>query len=164
MSTDITPATMIDLLSLMTVYDQRVVGPEDVKGWLMIADLESWTFAATRQVIIEHYRSDAGRGRITPAHVTDRIRAVRRAAAETYTLPDIPPVMAPGMTWPEYLRSRRQEHVDACLERWAATGEEPTHPRPELPRYRSMQELADAAPKEVRATMRDAARRIGRRP
>lgn len=124
MSTNITPDNMIDLLSLMAVFDQREPGPEDVKGWLLIADLEGWDRDAVHRIVLDYYRSGADRPRLTPAAVTDRHRALRRAAASSFEDPVIP-LDLPASDYPAWYRAQLNAHIDACMSRWAATGEEP---------------------------------------
>lgn len=109
----------VDLLSLAAVFDQRTVGEEDIKGWLLVAELDRWTFAAARRVLVEHYRAGADRPRLTPAAVTDAIRAARRQAGDSFRAPDIPDDL-PGSEYPCWYRARLAEHIDAQLVRWAA--------------------------------------------
>lgn len=112
----------VDLLSLAAVFDQRTVGEEDVKGWLLVAEVERWTFPLARRVLVEHYRAGADRPRLTPAAVSDGIRAARRQASDSFRVPDMPDAL-PGSDYPTWYRARLAEHIDAQLEGWAA-GEE----------------------------------------
>lgn len=108
-----------DLLKLAAVYDQRTVGTEDIQGWMLVGQHQRWTKPAVQRVIVEHYASGSGRPRITPADVTDRLRALRRHGAASFEDPVIPP----GMSGGEYVRWYRDQmraHVDRQIARWAA--------------------------------------------
>lgn len=145
MSTNITPDAMIDLLSLMSVYDGRTNSREDVKGWLLIANLEEWDVAAVERVVIEHYRRGADRPRLSPPAVSDRLRQIRRAIAEAFESPVIPDDL-PGRDYPAWYRAQMAAHVERGLAAWAATGEEPRRGAIDGNRYGSIADLVATAP------------------
>lgn len=121
----ITHDDMVDLLKLCAVYDQRTVGPEDLNGWLLVANHAGWTKRAAQRVIVEHYASGAGKPRITPAQVSDSLRVLRRRAADSFEDPVVPE----GFSGGQYVRWYRQQmraHVDALLDRWADGEQLPT--------------------------------------
>lgn len=155
---------IVDLLALCAVFDQRTAGPEDVSGWGAVAIAHGWDAAAARRVVIDYYGSGGDKPRLNPAKITDRLAEIRKAAAETFELPDVPPELPIGQTWPEYLRARRDEHVAGLLARWADSGEEP-RALPTGPTVVStIGQLVRSAPEHVRGDLDEAARRIaGRR-
>lgn len=161
----ITGPEIVKILQLCAVFDQRTAGAEDVGGWLAVAQGRGWDAAAARRVVIDYYSSGGDKPRITPAIITDTLAAVRKAAAETFELPDVPPRLPVGQTWPEYLRERRDAHVTDRLARWADTGEEP-RALPAAPTVAStLGQLIDRAPDGVRDGLRRQAREIeGREP
>lgn len=124
MSTNITSNDMIDFLSLMAAFDQRDNSADDVRAWLLVAELERWDRDAVKRIVLDHYRVGAEKPRLTPALVSDRHRELRRAAASTFEDPVIPPDLG-GVTYPVWYRAQRDKHVAELLKRWAATGEEP---------------------------------------
>lgn len=151
---------IVDLLTLITAYDQRTVGEEDVRAWLLVAQLEGWTPRAAQRAVVEHYARGADRPRITPAAVTDRIRDLRRRAAATFEPPAIPDEL-PDADYPAWLRAQRDRHIDALIEWWAETGEEPQPALTSAPeRIRTLPELIAAAPRHVRHELVSAAARI----
>ena len=115
---------VVRLLALCAAHDQRTVGTEDVDLWHGVATLEGWSLQAAQRVIVERAARDAGKARITPAAITDRIRAIRTAAAATFEYPRIPDGL-PTADYPAWLRAQRDAHVDALVTAWAATGAEP---------------------------------------
>lgn len=141
---------VVELLGFAAVFDQRKADDLDVKAWLAVAQAQRWTPAAAQRVIAEHYSAGADRPRITPAAITDRLRQLRNRAAETFEAPRIPDGLA-NRDYPEWLRAQRDQHIDALIERWAATGEEPPRAIQAVPeRIRSLPELVAAAPEHVR--------------
>lgn len=127
---------MAKLLKLCTVFDQRTVGAEDIKAWLVVAQLEGWDKQTVERVIIEHYSCGAERPRITPAQISDSLRRLRRQAATTFEDPVIPD----GYTGAQYVRWYREqlrEHIDQTLVRWAAGEDIPLAlPQPPPPSQR----------------------------
>lgn len=112
------------LLARCAASDQRTIGEADVEAWVEAAEDHRWTFVAAKRVIREHYSAVAGRPRIDPARITDRIRVLRGQAAESFEAPRIPDGL-PNREYPSWLRAQLARHIGALLERWAATGEEP---------------------------------------
>lgn len=115
----ITRDDVIDLLKLCAVYDQRTVGEEDVKGWLLVAHHFRWSLPAATRVVVEHYAQGAGRPRITPAEITDGLRDVRRRAATSFEAPVIPAQIT-NAEYPRWYREQLSGHVDRVLARWVA--------------------------------------------
>ncbi|MGL5912089.1 MAG: hypothetical protein ACRCZP_18945 [Phycicoccus sp.] len=156
---------IVDLLTLSAVFDQRTAGPEDVAGWLAVAQTNRWDAPAARRVILEHYGSAAARPRITPAAITDRIRAVRSQAAASFDAPRIPDDLL-DRDYPDWYRAKLADHVDRVLDRWAADGTEPPLGLPAIPPAVShARELPAAAPPPVRGVVRRGVQRmLARRP
>lgn len=121
-----------ELLAFCAVYDQRRGDDLDVKAWLMVATDHRWTRDTAFRVAREHYGAGAGRPRLDPATITDRLRSVRGQAAESFEAPRIPEDL-PNHEYPAWLRRRLAAHCDAVLERWAATGEDPPRALPAAP-------------------------------
>lgn len=125
-----------DLLKLCAVYDQRTVGEEDIKGWLLAAKLAGWTMPLAERIIVEHYATDSDRPRIDPARISDRIRDVRRRAACSFEAPRIPEGLDNDTrAYRDYYRAQLAGHIDGLLARWAAGEELPpgvTYERREL--------------------------------
>lgn len=151
---------LVDLVALAATYDQRKAGPLDVKAWFLVAEIERWDLAAVQRIIVEHYARTADR--LSPAAVSQRLRAIRRVAAETFEDPVLPDDFG-GLTYPQWYRARRAEHVERCLRSWTATGQEPRHGAIEANRIGSVAELIAAAPVAVHDAVADAARKIERR-
>src|SRR6266545_2531980 len=83
---------IIDLLTLITAYDQRTVGGDDVQAWLIIAGAEDWTLPLARRAVIEHYRRGGDRPRIKPGHITDTLTELRREISrDVFHTPLVPP-------------------------------------------------------------------------
>jgi hypothetical protein len=142
-----TPDQIIDLLTLAAAFDQRTVGDADTEAWLAVADVEHWTRELAHRALIEHYRANAARGRVTPAHISDRIReardrvrlaAVHRDLTPPRQLADNPRAEA---AWRVAEAARL---VAAGMARWAATGELPAIDQPDAAPVR-------AIPEQVRA-------------
>jgi hypothetical protein len=154
---------VIRLLAMAAGGDQRTVGDDDADFWHAVAIQERWTFPAARRAVIEHYSRGADRPRITPAAVTDRIRDLRRRAAESFELPRIPDNQPPH-EYPAWLRGQQARHIDALLHNWATTGQEPpAQPHIAAAVVRSVEELAAQAPPHVQRAITDGAARIDRR-
>lgn len=120
----ITRNDVVRLLALCAADDQRTVGAEDVDLWFGVAQVEGWTARAAARVIVEHASRGDEKPRLTAAAITDRIRAVRSRAADTFPLPVIPTDLS-NAEYPEWLRARRDAHRDALVEQWADSGQEP---------------------------------------
>lgn len=146
----ITRNQVVRLLALAAGGDQRTVGDEDVALWLGVARMHRWTSTAAAAAIVGHYGAGADRPRITPAAITDRIRAVRRIAAQTFELPRIPNGQ-PISAYLPWLRAQRDHHVDVLVERWATTGElPPIENRIAAVVVGTPEQLADRAPAAIR--------------
>lgn len=154
----------VKLLVLAAAYDQRTIGEEDVDAWRMASEFGHWTFAGARRVVVEHYARDANRPRITPAVVADRLRGLRNQAAESFELPRLPDDLS-NADYPVWLRGERDAHCTALLERWAATGEEPSRALPVAPALAGgLVELVSRAPLQHRKAIAAGARTMtGRR-
>lgn len=66
---------VVDLLTLIQVYDRRTVGKADVAAWLLIVD--DLPFADAQAAVLAHYRES--REWIMPADVRGRVNEMRRA-------------------------------------------------------------------------------------
>ena len=157
--TPISRNDVVRLLALCAAADQRTVGNEDVMLWHGIAQHQRWTTEAARRAIIEHYAQGADRPRITPAAISDRLRGIRRRAAENFELPRIPDDQ-PTAVYPTWLRAHLAAHVDAELARWAADGVEPQAVH-QLNRPGTRAELEAVAPEHLRAEIKRGFERIG---
>jgi hypothetical protein len=109
---------IVDLLTLAAVYDQRTGGEADVRGWHAVAALERWTALAAQRVVVEHYSHGADRPRITPAAISDAIRAARHKAASSFVVPNTPDHIT-GRDYPVWYRSQLTAHVDKVMDAWA---------------------------------------------
>lgn len=159
----ITRNDVVRLLALAAAADQRTVGDEDITLWHGIARRERWTAATASAAIVEHYSARADRRRVDPATVTDRIRVIRGKAAESFELPRIPDGL-PNRDYPAWLRRQLDAHVDAHLEQWATTGVEPVPAiAPPPAKFRSVAELAAAAPQHARLELERGSRRTEQR-
>ena len=154
---------VVRLLAFCAAYDQRTVGEFDIQAWQMASGPGRWSYAAVQRVVVEHYSAGADRPRLTPAMVTDRLRAVRGRAAESFELPRLPDELADA-DYPEWLRQQLSEHCDALLERWATSGEEPPRAiQPAPAAVGSLDELVTRAPIQHRKAISAGARTIRER-
>jgi hypothetical protein len=158
----ITRNDVVKLLALAAGADQRTVAEEDVMLWLAIAQQERWLPSCAQRAIIEHYSRGADRPRITPAAITDRLRALRGQAAESFEAPVIPESLS-GRDYPAWYRSQLAAHIDLQLDRWANTGQEPDRSLPAPSQNHSLAELVANAPAHVRAELAAGAQRMTRR-
>jgi hypothetical protein len=152
-----------ELLAFAAVFDQRKADELDVKAWLAVAQAQRWARPAVQRIILEHYSAGAGRPRIDPATITDRLRTLRGRAAESFEAPRIPDGL-PNREYPAWLRAQLAKHVDALVDRWATTGEEP--PRslpPTAPQVGSLPELVARAPEHARPALEHGVRQIAAR-
>lgn len=79
-------------MTLITAYDQRTVGGDDVQAWLIIANAEDWTLPLARRAVIEHHRRGGDRPRVKPGHITDTLAELRREISRTvFHTPLVPP-------------------------------------------------------------------------
>lgn len=124
---------MAELLAFCAFHDKRKGDANDVEAWLIVANDHGWTAATASRVAREHYGSGAGRPRLEAPAITDRIREVRRRAADTFELPRLPDDLA-AADYPAWLRRQRDAHVDALVSAWAVSGAEPPAQLPPGPR------------------------------
>lgn len=130
-----TPAQVIDLLSLAARYDSRTVGQEDVRAWGLIANEQDWHPAAAARAVIEHAKHDPIP--VRPAHIKAILDAktteIRRALFRTDLTPPRELAEDPlaEIAW---RREYTSTATAAALEHWAQTGELPQAlpPAPEL--------------------------------
>lgn len=115
---------MSELLALAASYDQRTVGETDLASWLTASRVARWHLPAVLNIVVEHYATDASRPRITPAAISDRIKALRSTAAASFVPPRIPAGQDPA-DYPAWHRAQLAAHVDRELHLWVATGAEP---------------------------------------
>jgi hypothetical protein len=152
-----------DLVAFAAVFDQRKAGEIDVKAWLAVAQAQRWTREAAQRVILEHYSAGADRPRIDPARITDRLRTLRGRAAESFEALRIPDGL-PNHEYPQWLRAQLRRHVDALVERWATTGDEPPRAIQQAPaQVRSLPDLVARAPEHARPALERGARQIAAR-
>jgi hypothetical protein len=152
---------LVDLVALAATYDQRKAGPLDVKAWFLVASVEAWDVAAVQRVIVEWYART--KERLAPSDVSQRLRAVRRAADETFEDPRVPDDLH-GQDYPSWYRTQQDQHIRRCIAAWAATGVEPQRQAIEA-RSGGLVDLVARAPEHVRGEITTAAERIaGRRP
>ncbi len=154
----ITRNDAVRLLALCAADDQRTVGDEDIKLWHGVGRVEDWTVPAVQRVIVEHASRGADRPRLNPAAITDRIRAVRKRAAETFELPRLPEGLS-NVEYPAWLRAQRDAHTAGLLHQWAESGQEPpvqlpSGPKPNPLGQRRIAELTAGAFRDVPAASR----------
>lgn len=70
---------IVDLLSAITAYDNRNPNQAAVLAWGKAAELGRWTFPEALDAVHAHYAENPAF--LMPAHVTERIRAVRQDRA-----------------------------------------------------------------------------------
>ena len=123
-----TPNEIIDLLSVIATYDQRTVGQSDVEAWLDIAEDEHWTYPLARRAVREYHRRGAGKPRITPAAISDKLAELRTTIRQRVVRTDVTPPReladdpAAEIAWK---RAYVAEATAAALDQWAATGQLP---------------------------------------
>ncbi len=76
---------VIDLLSIVTAYDKRTVGQGELHAWADAARRGRWTFELASEAVKNHYAESADW--IMPAHVTQRIKALRSEPPRSGALP-----------------------------------------------------------------------------
>lgn len=154
---------MVDLVALAGTYDQRKISELDVKAWFMSAQVEHWDgVPVVSRVIVEHYSRGADRPRISPAVISDRLRELRRKAADSFEDPKLPAELPDGQTYPQWYRDRMAEHVAQALAGWAATGQEP-RPAAVEPMGNRLPEILAAAPDHLRPALEQAMTKTVRR-
>lgn len=70
---------IIDLLSVISAYDNRNASQAAVLAWEKAAELGRWTFSEALDAVHAHFTVSTAF--LMPAHITDRIRAARQDAA-----------------------------------------------------------------------------------
>jgi hypothetical protein len=153
------------LLAFCAVHDRRKADKLDIDAWYDAGTLQRWNANAALRVAREYYSAGANRPRLEPPMVTDRLRELRRRAAETFELPRIPDDL-PNHEYPTWMRALQAQHVDALLDHWSTTGQEPPPQRAAAAAIvNNLRDLAMQAPSHVRQAIADGARRIhNRRP
>jgi hypothetical protein len=159
MSTTITYDDVVDLMSAASLNDYRTVGEREAELWLAIAVRERWTPAAAMNVVIEYASHGAHRPRITPAAISDALRAARRQAAQAFVPPVIPPGL-PNSDYPAWYRRQLAEFVDAAVEAWAQGEDLPREAVGSGPPHLAISE----APPALRAEVERDLARIGNGP
>jgi hypothetical protein len=152
---------VVDLLSLAAAFDQRTAGEIDVTAWWQVAEAENWTPAAAQRVIIKYYSRGADKPRITPAAITDGIRAARRKAAASFVAPDAPDHVT-GRQYPEWYREQLAAHIDRVLAEWAATGKPISESPTDLGSSSRPALDTSTCPPQLRRQITDGFNRIGR--
>lgn len=148
-----------ELLAFCAVHDKRKGDDLDVKAWLMVAQDHGWTAEAAFRVAREHYGQGENRPRLEAPGITDRIRGVRKRAAESFEPPVIPAGL-PAAEYPEWYRRQLAEHRDGLVREWGQTGREPSGqlpagPPPNQLGQRRMAELTAGAFQAMPAAGRD---------
>lgn len=137
-----TKAEIADLLTMVASLDQypRAVDEVEVTAWLAIAEIEGWQFSHAKRAVVEFHRAEAGRGRITPAHVTDVIRETRRKISRMVAdkmMPAPPRALADDpaaeIAW---RRHEIHQRVRAVMDSWA-TGQPLPPPVSDIPAPRT---------------------------
>lgn len=130
-----TKAQVAALLRLIQAFDRRTVGEVDVTVWHDAATTAGWRAdAASRAVRSLLAEGEPGQW-LTPAHVTQRLREVRRDIARRLFTADITPPAELGGDVAAELEWRRTAVpavVDVHLDEWARSGVLP-EPTNELP-------------------------------
>lgn len=147
------------ILAFCATHDKRQGDELDVRAWLMVAEDHGWTFETAFRVAREHYGQGENRPRLEAPAITDRIRAIRRQAADTFELPVIPADLADA-DYPAWLRARRDAHCAALVQQWGVGGQEPPvqlppEPRPDQVGQRRVAELTAGAFQDMPHAGRD---------
>lgn len=104
---------IVDLLTLMASYDRRHLSKADVGPWRAI--IGDFQFADAWQAVIDHYTESTEW--IMPAHLRQRVSAIRQARLDAAGPVEIPEDLADH---PVEARAWKQAAVDAI-----ADGKEP---------------------------------------
>lgn len=124
------------LLAVAMAYDNRKPGQAAVLAWGEAARRARWTFEAAMDAVHAHYAESTEF--LMPAHITQRLRAGRRAEAEQYQA--LPPA-APAS---EEARQRAMEMVRQYAARFSMPRDVPRTARPQRTsaEYRAAREAA----------------------
>lgn len=115
-----TPAEVIDLLTLAAAYDRRTVGQSDVEAWGAMATKCGWVAAQARRAVLEHFdRSDRP---VMPSHINTIIDETRRSIRARFTESITPPRELADDPRAEiaWRRQYTAEYVEHALDCWAA--------------------------------------------
>lgn len=137
-----TPAEVIDLLTLAAGYDRRTVGQTDVQAWGAMAAQCGWTSAHAQRAVLVHFeRSDRP---VMPAHINTIIDETRRGIRARFTESITPPRELADDPRAEiaWRRQYAAEYVERALDAWALG--QPI-PEPEKP-----DEIGSGVPDEMR--------------
>lgn len=137
-----TPAEVIDLLTLAAAYDRRTVGQADVEAWGAMAAKCGWTAAHARRAVLEHFdRSDRP---VMPAHINQIIDETTRRIRAKFTESITPPRELADDPRAEiaWRRQYTAEYVEHALDAWAAGQAIPELPKPD--------EIGAGVPAEMR--------------
>lgn len=69
---------IVDLLSVVTAFDNRNAGRATVLAWAEVAEISRWTYAEAEQAVHQHFAESTEY--LMPAHITQRIRVAQQAA------------------------------------------------------------------------------------
>lgn len=129
---------IIDLLSVITAYDNRNASPATVLAWGTAAEIGRWTLPEAIAAVHAHFASSSEW--LMPAHVTEHIRARRTQPAPVAELaaPDKPAAdpqhiravvtdLAQRMGWPQEI-DRRAVMAETCTHCGAQPQQQCTRP------------------------------------
>lgn len=105
---------ILDLLSVIQMYDGRTVGESDVRVWADASERGRWAYAQAQEAVKAHYAESTDW--IQPGHVTQRIRTQRANPPRSNALPQ---ATAPPAD-PEHIRrvmAWMADRLDANRER-----------------------------------------------
>lgn len=112
------------IIDLVVAYTGREPDKTLVQTWAAQSAIGRWTYPEAARAIHLWASNRGPRDFLEPADVTRTLRVIRSRAADTFELPRIPDGLR-NADYPEWLRARRDAHVDALAQRWATSGEEP---------------------------------------
>jgi len=77
-----TQEEVVDLLTLVQIFDKRTVGEADVMAWTDVAHRGRWTFTEASEAVKHYYASTISeRPWVMPSHITNWIKADRQDKA-----------------------------------------------------------------------------------
>lgn len=124
-----TKSEIAKLLAFIQAFDRRTIGEMDIAAWHATARAARWTAAHAKQAATDLLATGQPGQWLTPAHVTDRLRQVRRDIARALFTRDItPPSELDGDITAE-MRWRRETVpavIAAHMDAWAMNGTLPT--------------------------------------
>jgi hypothetical protein len=83
MSNELTRSQIIDLLSAAMSYDNRNVSDAHIYAWREASRRGRWSYEDALEALHDHYAESTQY--VMPAHITERIRTMRRQRFETET-------------------------------------------------------------------------------